>query len=1313
MGNMAQASSLADITDSTKTTLIYYVQKNNEWVELKEEKQFFEKLEGAEHSLKIGLEWSVEDVESITQERFFTFAVPGFGRIFESEIVDQDKNIIGEVFVNEEGEGKATFSAFNKDELVKDSHLSGVIEIEIPSKEQSDALGNQEEVSEGQQAEDPLLRGPPRAPFATYYVEYIVYINNQETVVNTFSDLAFGSVIPDTNYDLPEIDGKTFVYWYEKGKPETEPFDMNTRVTRDITLVAHYANAHYVSFKSVGSDVDDRLVGHGEKVTAPSPVPTRQGYSFSHWSKEKDGAVAFDFNEPIIRQTVLYAVWDPMEVSYRVTYWVEKPDMPFDFDENDHANYDFVYEDEGPGNGGYRALTGSAVSVSPQQAASVVNWNWEMDPSDPMYGFMGSKWDHSSTETVEGDGGTIVKVYYKRYSFKYTFDFSEYGETGVVGLQKPADTYITYERSPGEYYYRTKPYEIEAKWGQKVAELGEGVLDIWPGSTANIKRDYEPRYYIGWALDWQQFHAANAGYLTTLGVGTISHTVLPNSRADGSHAFVYPVFTRTPMVFENFSFTTLGSWQNGSGWEGGSIYDTYYRYPKGDYTLPGWATGKPTTHAPEGFRTISTHYANQYFYPSDTFNWDSHVISSSDNKTHVRLVTLGERLNYNIAFATNGGNAIDTKTLEFERPLHNQVPPDPSKGADVFDGWYTDQFLTQKFDWNTTMPAKNFVLYAKWLPRDHSVTYFEKDGTELGVDYYEKGDLIDEPTETTLGSGDYVLGNVVPGKGKFLGWQWRPGPMFASFDRFGAEIYRDYELYANWGSEYTVRYDSDGGVGTTPTDPKNYFGGSQVDVLPADLSKNGMPLVGWRVKDGAVPVKVASAGSRVTINNNIVFVAVYAPELASTLLSVEKKIYKEQGDVADNKIKVTLDVPANTGGLEANIITASNVTSMKYAFLPYNTDNPLFSLPLQNEAQFSTFYAAATVKGELLSSSVFSTDVAQKLTYEISVPDNGRLILWTTNERSVTDSMGFSFQETSGIANSLIADNVYTKVSLKHKGVGKVSGRDDIELYSPTNDFVSKMNNDSAQTGQPLDTGLYGIPVDQVNRVISTPRYGYDTTVIMSYEALGDIGLPVGIKPFWRFDQPQDLYFQETLNKSVYLAGYIHPFNYVRSTDLKPAKFLKVDSSKQPITTDTASFIFKSENQGEKVVDGQGNEYASIVLSTTAAQPFIVVPVQLPGTYVLTETKAPSGYNLLTRDIVITVDSQGAMTASIGSQPLEEALLQGVDKDAYSIAFYIVNKTAAELPSAGGMGTLFFILGSAIALFIAALLFQGRRGSYE
>lgn len=108
---------------------------------------------------------------------------------------------------------------------------------------------------------------------------------------------------------------------------------------------------------------------------------------------------------------------------------------------------------------------------------------------------------------------------------------------------------------------------------------------------------------------------------------------------------------------------------------------------------------------------------------------------------------------------------------------------------------------------------------------------------------------------------------------------------------------------------------------------------------------------------------------------------------------------------------------------------------------------------------------------------------------------------------------------------------------------------------------------------------------------------------------------------------------------------------------------------------------------------------------TTGETGELVINGLADGTYYLTETKAPRGYNLLREPVNVTIghkDANGKLTETSFVADQTQTDTSGVVK--------VENNAGAELPSTGGIGTtVFYVLGSAMALGAVILLVTKKR----
>ena len=91
------------------------------------------------------------------------------------------------------------------------------------------------------------------------------------------------------------------------------------------------------------------------------------------------------------------------------------------------------------------------------------------------------------------------------------------------------------------------------------------------------------------------------------------------------------------------------------------------------------------------------------------------------------------------------------------------------------------------------------------------------------------------------------------------------------------------------------------------------------------------------------------------------------------------------------------------------------------------------------------------------------------------------------------------------------------------------------------------------------------------------------------------------------------------------------------------------------------------------------------------------------GTYYLTETKQPDGYNILKEAIKIVIDKDGGITYGSKSDTTLSSMSSGGDVK-------ILNKSGSLLPSTGGRGTtLFYILGAILVVGSGVVLITKKR----
>lgn len=183
------------------------------------------------------------------------------------------------------------------------------------------------------------------------------------------------------------------------------------------------------------------------------------------------------------------------------------------------------------------------------------------------------------------------------------------------------------------------------------------------------------------------------------------------------------------------------------------------------------------------------------------------------------------RNSYNLKFH-NYNAYVDGKggSVQYEAPLsgYNFMPDYPAglePNAYVFDGWYTTAgcYEGSKADLSTmTMPASDVILYAKWVPKTHTVkAYQTKDAIENGEDALHTYLNVPHGTTVTPTPADPKRDPY-----KFVGWFYISDTGEEKAYNFSMPVNRDLNLYAKWSSNtlmtYTVKYELEDGTQIAP-----------------------------------------------------------------------------------------------------------------------------------------------------------------------------------------------------------------------------------------------------------------------------------------------------------------------------------------------------------------------------------------------------------------------------------------------------------------------------------------------------------------
>lgn len=192
------------------------------------------------------------------------------------------------------------------------------------------------------------------------------------------------------------------------------------------------------------------------------------------------------------------------------------------------------------------------------------------------------------------------------------------------------------------------------------------------------------------------------------------------------------------------------------------------------------------------------------------------------------------RNSYTLKFFNHNAYVTSKETtVQYEAPLSSysfepEYPAGLEKNAYVFGGWYTTAgcYEGSEVNWDTmTMPASDVILYAKWVAKTHTVkTYLTKDelnngGNPLNTwENVEHGKTVEKPADPT--NGGYT----------FVGWFYISDTGEEKAFTFSMPVNRDLNLYAKWSSNtlmtYTVKYELENGTEIAPPTTGSALAGS-------------------------------------------------------------------------------------------------------------------------------------------------------------------------------------------------------------------------------------------------------------------------------------------------------------------------------------------------------------------------------------------------------------------------------------------------------------------------------------------------------
>ncbi len=163
----------------------------------------------------------------------------------------------------------------------------------------------------------------------------------------------------------------------------------------------------------------------------------------------------------------------------------------------------------------------------------------------------------------------------------------------------------------------------------------------------------------------------------------------------------------------------------------------------------------------------------------------------------------------------------------------------------------------------------------------------------------------------------------------------------------------------------------------------------------------------------------------------------------------------------------------------------------------------------------------------------------------------------------------------------------------------------------------------------------------------------------------------------------------------------------------------KVDGSDSTVTLQGAQFVLQNAEGKYYQLNSSTNEISWVndksdatIITSGEDGTFSIVGLDV-GTYTLTETKAPDGYNLLKNSIKIVVSatySEDKTTVESLTITVDDGTATNGDTTTGVVEITVENNAGSTLPGTGGMGTtIFYVVGCIMMAGAAVLLITKKR----
>lgn len=664
-------------------------------------------------------------------------------------------------------------------------------------------------------------------------VYYIFFKDNTGRVVAT-KECTDGQTVSDfSDVTFPVGSDESITGWYFDAA-NTQKANSVTISGQNVTLYAKVEKGYWITFDANGGSYTAPVFyANGTTAAEPATDPTLPGYSFDRWYLDKDCTNPANFSN-ITTSTTVYAGWKAAYTTYTVIHWQENAD-------DDGYSYKESETKQG--------------ASGKQTAARAKSYP----------GFTAQSF---TQETIEGDGSTIVNVYYKRNEYTVTFWTVKWVSSGIF---------------VGEY---VKDKEIIEK--RITAKYGENIKDKWPGgvwsispggSTFQANIDVMP-------LEGDEFFQTDQGdakayyYLEDLN----GNYVLDHTDTGASSGATVTKEDRYPIT--GFTCNENKSAKNRDSYDGAKFYydrNSYYivyisngaELKKASYKYEADISGAGNAYKPTIPPAGKEDYVFDTWYADPTgqteYKFDGKTMPAQNITVYAKWVPP----TYTVTLYDHDGNQVYALTIAKGAKIdESQMPVITLDEGETFLGWTLKDGTPFNLD---TEINRDYELHARvGSQKGYSVKY---DGNgAAGTPPEDKTNYAEGSYADVKLPGDLAMKDKV-----FLGWAteatdptiYQPGdklPIQADMDVNGDGVIT---LYAVWGDKpvqtkltYKANFE-----GAAPAEKVYELeNNATVTILDYDNAELGLPLrpgyefLGWSEDPNATEATY-KAGDQIVVDN--------------------------------------------------------------------------------------------------------------------------------------------------------------------------------------------------------------------------------------------------------------------------------------------------------------------------------------------------------------------------------------------------------------------------------------------------------------